>query len=200
MNNSAAYFDQMLNLNKIKGQKYLGSYSFYRAPIARFRQKVKQFSLPETKSILVCVPELDLPAKNSRTLQAWIEDIRSCPDWNQTQFGIMSNLMGFIPLELAEMHPAGQHEGSGDMLENPIQRQILLDDFHQLINNNIEKIKSIKILIPKSFVNEYSAEEAFSAKTHIIYYLQDIIRERFPSLQVIQYNSIENLTSDKTYE
>jgi 7-cyano-7-deazaguanine tRNA-ribosyltransferase len=200
MNNNAVYFDQMLNLNKIKGQKYLGSYSFYRAPIARFRQKIRQFSFPEIKSGLVCVPELDLPAKNSPMLQSWIKDVRSNPDWSHIQFGIMSNLMGFIPLELAEMYPAGQHEGSGDMLENSIQRQILLDDFHHLINNNIEKLKSIKIFIPKSFVNEYSAEEPFNAEAHIIYYLQDMIRARFPSLQVIQYNSIENLTSDKTNE
>ena len=86
------------------------------------------------------------------------------------------------------------------MVENPVQRQILLDNFSQFIKTNSEKLKLVKIFVPESFVNEYSTEEPFNAESHIIYYLQDIIRERFPSLQVILYNSIENLTSDKTYE
>ena len=198
MNNSTVYFDQMLNLNKIKGQNYLGSYSFYRASIQRFREKIKQFSIPQKKSILMCVPELDLPSKNSPMLQGWIEDIRLNPNWNLIQFGIMSNLMGFIPLELAEMYPAGQHEGSGTMIENPIQRKILLNNFHHLINKNTEKLKSIKLFIPKSFVNEYSVEEPFIGEEHIIYYLQDMINTRFPSLHVEKYSTIENLLSDKT--
>ncbi|MCK5344072.1 MAG: hypothetical protein KAR20_11750, partial [Candidatus Heimdallarchaeota archaeon] len=114
------------------------------------------------------------------------------------QFGIMSNLMGFIPLELAEMYPAGQHEGSGDMLENLIHRKILIEDFHQLVKNNIEKLKVIKIFIPESFINEYSAEEPFFAENHIIYYLHEMLSTRFPSLQVNNYSSIENLTRDNT--
>ena len=130
-------FEIVINLNKKKGQKYLCSHSFHRAHIRRFRNKIKQLKFTQTKNKLICLPELDLPSKNGKSFPSWIKKIRSYSNNDQIQVGIMSNLMGFIPIELAEIFPAGQHEGVGNLIENPQQKSILLSDFEELLNEII---------------------------------------------------------------
>ncbi|MHA1584562.1 MAG: tRNA guanosine(15) transglycosylase TgtA [Promethearchaeota archaeon] len=184
------YFDQLLNMNKIKGQKYLGLNSFYRAHIQRFRNKIVNFEIPNFKSLIYCLPELDLPSKSGLSFPNWFSTLKHRQDWNETQVIISSNLMGIIPLELSEMYPAAQHDGSGDMEENCTERKILLEQFKSIFETNKSNIKKITFLIPDHFINEYKEDEIFVPKHHIISYLPDLIHEIAPDFEVVIENSL----------
>ena len=187
------YFDQMINLNKIRGQKYLGSFSFHRAPIRRFRNKMKQFIIPKDKNTVVLIPELDLPSANGLSMINWIQEIKKHDNFVNMQVGIVSNLMGFIPLELSEMYPAGQHEGSGDISENNSHKSILLNNLVEILSSNEKRANYIKILIPKEFISEYNELEKFHPESHIISYIKSAIEEKLPEINIDIYNSIEDL-------
>ena len=87
----------------------MGTPSFYRGHFVYFRKKVQQLNFPIVKDKLLLMPELDLPSKNSPTYEIWLQAIQKKKMLDQYQIGIISNLLGFIPLELAETYPAGQH-------------------------------------------------------------------------------------------
>ncbi len=191
------YFDRCINLNKFRGQKYLSSHSFHRAHNRRFRNKILDFFIPEYRDILVILPELDLPSKTGKSINKWLRNLKSSILYTNMQVGIISNLMGLIPLELAEIYPAGQHEGTSDIFENGSEKQLLLKDFQIFIQNNQNKLKSINILIPEYFTNEYGEEEKFYPKSHIISYLYQFIIKNLPSIKINIYASIEELINVK---
>ncbi|WP_371802032.1 tRNA guanosine(15) transglycosylase TgtA [Candidatus Lokiarchaeum ossiferum] len=187
------YFDGMINLNKTRGQKYLTSFSFHRAHIRRYRNKVSHFKIPKDRNTVIVLPELDLPSSNGISVIEWIKELKNMESYEKKQIAIMSNLMGFIPLELSEMFPAGQHEGSGDISENNSHKKIILEELIKMLSINVKTVDSIQILIPKEFISEYNEVEPFDPFSHIISCIEPAIQERFSGINVAIFNSIEEL-------
>ncbi|MHA1764894.1 MAG: tRNA guanosine(15) transglycosylase TgtA [Promethearchaeota archaeon] len=187
------YFDQLLNMNKIKGQKILTPFSFYRPHLRYFRKKIERFKVPSSKSILLCLPELDLPSDKGLSFKYWKDKIKSNPQSEKIQQLIISNSLCIIPIELAEIYPAGQHEGEINLEYKEREKSILIEIFKKFLANQEKQFDSIKIFIPRIFINEYGDEEAFSPKTHLISYLKEAIDENFPEIEIKIIQSLEEL-------
>ncbi len=194
--NYSSYFINHINFSKNKGQRYLCEASFNRPIFQHFRQKVQSFRFTPKKTQLVCLPELDQPGVNNSTVRGWLTKLRHSTDRTPTQIYILSNVLGFIPLELSEMYPASQHEGSGDMLDHQTQREFLLNLFSENLKINKETLQNINILIPKDFVNEYQEMEPFQSNRHIIHYLPAMLAKKYPQISVTIHTSIEDLHAE----
>ncbi len=187
------YFNQLLNMNKTKGQKLLSSFSFYRPHLQNFRNKIGNFKNSPSKTILLCVPELDLPSDKGVSFEVWKKEIKSNPQYERIQVVVISNSLSVIPIELAEIYPAGQHEGIINIEHKNEEKSILLNTFRKFLSRNIKQFEIIKILIPKTFVNEYRVQEQFLPKNHLINYIEDVISEHFPNIKTSVIQSLEAL-------
>ena len=187
------HFDQLLNMNKTKGQKLLSPFSFYRPHLQNFRKKIGNFKNPPSKTILLCVPELDLPSDKGVSFEVWKKEIKSNPQYERIQVVVISNSLSVIPIELAEIYPAGQHEGFINIEHKKEEKSILLNTFRKFLSRNINQFEIIKILIPKTFVNEYRVQEQFLPKNHLINYIEDIISKHFPNIKTSIIQSLEAL-------
>lgn len=187
------HFDQLLNMNKFKGQKLLSSFSFYRPHLQYFRKRIANFKIIPQKSILLCIPELDLPSDKGVSFKVWRKDIKSNSQYKKIQVVIISNSLSVIPIELAEIYPAGQHEGNINIENKKKEKSILLITFRKFLSININQFDIIKILIPNIFVNEYKVQQQFFPKTHLINYIEDVITEHFPNLKISVIGTLEEL-------
>ena len=95
-------------------------------------------------------------------------------DGNESkQILIISNWFGIVPLELAEIYPLSQHEGSPDYLENSPESRILKATMMAFLQNNSHLLESIQILVPTQFNNEYNELQPFESEFHLINYFKD---------------------------
>jgi 7-cyano-7-deazaguanine tRNA-ribosyltransferase len=187
------HFDQLLNMNKTKGQKLLSSFSFFRPHLQYFRKKMENFKIIQTKTILLCLPELDLPSDKGIPFEVWKEQINSNAQYEKIQLVIISNSLSVIPIELAEIYPAGQHEGIINLEHKKQEKSILLNTFRKFLSRNTNQFETIKILIPETFVNEYKEQEIFFPKNHLIYYIEDVISNNFPGIRTSVIQTLEEL-------
>ena len=187
------HFNQLLNMNKIKGQKLLSPFSFYRPHLQYFRKKIENFKIFPSKKILLCVPELDLPSDKGLSFEVWKKEIKINPQYEEIQVVIISNSLSVIPIELAEIYPAGQHEGIINIKHKMEEKSILLSTFRKFLSGNINHFDFIKILIPNVFVNEYRVQEQFQSKNHLINYIEKFISENFPEMKISVIQTLEEL-------
>ncbi|MHA1474516.1 MAG: tRNA-guanine transglycosylase, partial [Promethearchaeota archaeon] len=187
------HFNQLLNMNKTKGQKLLSSFSFYRPHLQYFRKKMENFKIIQPKTILLCLPELDLPSDKGVSFKDWKEKIKSNTQYEIIQTVIISNSLSIIPIELAEIYPAGQHEGIIDLEHKNQEKSILLSTFRKFLSRNMNQFEIIKILIPDTFVNEYKVQEIFLPKNHLINYIEGIISEHFSGIKTSVIQTLEDL-------
>ena len=187
------HFNQLLNMNKIKGQKLLSPFSFYRPHLRYFREKIENFKILPLKTILLCIPELDLPSDKGESFDDWKKDIKSNQRFEKIQVVIISNSLSVIPIELAEIYPAGQREGFINIEHKKQEKSILLSTFRKFLSRNINQFELIKILIPKTFVNEYGIQEQFLPKIHLINYINKVISEHFPGIKTSVIQTLEDL-------
>ena len=68
-----------------------------------------------------------------------------------------------------------------------------MNTFRKFLSRNIKQFEIIKILIPKTFVNEYRVQERFLPKNHLINYIEDVISEHFPNIKTSVVQSLEAL-------
>ncbi|MCF2138906.1 MAG: tRNA guanosine(15) transglycosylase TgtA [Candidatus Lokiarchaeota archaeon] len=183
-------FLNLLNLNQSRGQMILSSFSLYRAHFHRFRNKVANYRIPEIKNHLFLIPELNLPSIQSRSVKNWIKTLKQRIDWKSTQICIVSNVLGLIPLEFAEIYPASQHEGTLNPIHNLEVREVLMKSIIPFLKKNLQDNMTISILIPDVFINEYNEIEEFSSDTHLISLFDDIITTHFPSIKISILNEI----------
>ncbi len=109
------------------------------------------------------------------------------------QVVIISNSLSIIPIELAEIYPAGQHEGIINIEHKRQEKTILLNTFAKFLSENNSQFGMIKILIPKTFINEYRVQEPFVTKNHLINYIEGVISEHFPEIKTIVIQNLEEL-------
>ncbi len=187
------HFNQLLNMNKTKGQKLLSPFSFYRPHLQYFRKKIENFKILPQKTILLCIPELDLPSDKGVSFKDWKKDIKSNPQYEKIQVVVISNSLSVIPIELAEIYPAGQREGFINIEHKNKEKSILLNAFRKFLFRNRNQLGSIKILIPEIIINEYGIQEPFFPKIHLINYIEGIISEHFPNIKTCAIQSLEDL-------
>ena len=187
------HFDQLLNMNKTKGQKLLSPFSFYRPHLQHYRKKIENFKIIQAKTILLCLPELDLPSDKGVSFKVWKEKIKSNMQYEKIQTVIISNSLSVIPIELAEIYPAGQREGNINIEHKKQERSLLLNTFRKFLSRNKNQFKTIKILIPESYVNEYRIQEQFFPKIHLVNYIECVISDHFPGIKTSVIQTLEDL-------
>ena len=173
--NNPEQFLNLLNLNQSRGQMILSDLSVYRPHFQYFRLKVANYTIPKERTHLFFIPELDLPSIQSNSVKNWIKLLKKHPQWPEMQLCLVSNILGIIPLELAEIYPASQHEGTVDPFQYVNLLHLLEKEISRFFTRNDIRSRQISILIPDTFRNEYQEEESFPIKTHIISILKDII-------------------------
>jgi len=127
------------------------------------------------------------------SFKVWKEKIKSNKQYENTQTVIISNSLSVIPIELAEIYPAGQHEGIINIEHKKQEKSILLSTFGKFLSRNINQFETIKILIPETYVNEYKVQEQFYPKNHLINYIEDFISEHFPEIKTSVIQTLEDL-------
>ncbi|MHA1613133.1 MAG: tRNA guanosine(15) transglycosylase TgtA [Promethearchaeota archaeon] len=190
------YFLDLLNMNKTRGQMILSDFSFYRPHFNYFRERMQNYHLPKSKSIIYFLPELDLPSYHNPTVKQWIKSIRRLENQDTIQIFLVSNILGIIPLELANYYPASQHEGNINPYEYPSIQEELIRGMMKVLTNIVIPDMSLYFLIPETILSEYNEQESFSRGTHIINYLQKnlqgTLKTKLPTIRVIEIENIED--------
>lgn len=187
-----SYFQEMLNMNQTRGQMVLTDFSFYRPHFHNFRSKIEQFRFLPSKTHLFLLPELDLPTYHNQTVRRWIKQLKKTTKWDPMQICILSNTLGLIPLELADVYPASQHEGNSNPSTFQTHKEILLNNFHRVIENNSNSLTEITCLIPEEFVNEYGELEEFNQINHIISYVYSDIKAKYPQISLHKIHNLDD--------
>jgi 7-cyano-7-deazaguanine tRNA-ribosyltransferase len=177
--NHHQYFEELINLNKTKGFKFFGDRTMDHPEVYRFQQKMRKFKLNPLKSKLVFLPELDLPTLSGKNFSDWVKTLKSRPNSEEIQIFIISNLFGIIPLELASMHPVGQHEGNFSIQKNSCEFQVLERIILDYIKLNQSAIKSIEIFLPLEYKSEYNEILPFKRENHLINFINEILENNF---------------------
>lgn len=177
-------FLDLLNLNHSRGQMILSDFSIYRPHFQNFRNRTIKYSIPEERTHLFFIPELDLPSIQSNSVQEWIKRLKSHKDWDKTQICLVSNVLGIIPLELAEIYPASQHEGVFDPFQNQKAFQLIENQMRQFIAQNHLINRQVSIFIPHEYRNEYNESESFHPEEHIISILEGVILDYYPGSKI----------------
>ena len=72
MRKFSEFFDKEVNLSKVKGQNYLMPLSFFRPIFKRYREKSNKYKIPENRTKIVFLPELDVPSDNGNSIKNWL--------------------------------------------------------------------------------------------------------------------------------
>ena len=190
--------ERLSPVDKMRGIRYFGVDSFYRPEVYQYFQKIGKFQLFSEKHGIICLPELDLPGINGISLKQWIQTLQKETGTESKQILIISNWFGIVPLELAEIYPLSQHEGSPDYLENSPESRILKATMMAFLQNNSHLLESIQILVPTQFNNEYNELQPFESEFHLINYFKEFVSEEFPNTPIQVYTNIEDLLANNS--
>ncbi len=192
------YFLNQLNMNKTRGQMILSDFSFYRPHFNYFRTRMQSYNLPQSKSIIFFLPELDLPSYHNPSVKQWIKSINRLENQEEIQIILISNILGIIPIELASYYPASQHEGNLIPQEYINIQEELTRGMMRVLTKIVTPEMKLFFLIPETFKNEYNEEEVFSRENHIIDHLQKSLQATLETnsktkLPIIHITEIENV-------
>ncbi|MHA1674414.1 MAG: tRNA guanosine(15) transglycosylase TgtA [Promethearchaeota archaeon] len=190
------YFLNQLNMNKTRGQMILSDFSFYRPHFNYFRTKMQNYKLPQSKSIIFFLPELDLPSYHNPTVKQWIKSINKLENQNKIHIILISNILGIIPIELANYYPASQHEGDLIPQEYKNIQEELTRGMMKVLTKMVTPEVKLFFLIPETFKNEYNEKETFTRENHIIDHLQKTLKTSLkiimPSIHITEIENVED--------
>ena len=193
------YFLNLLNMNKTRGQMILSDFSFYRPHFLYFRNKMQNYHLPQSKSIIYFLPELDLPSYHNPSVKQWIKSIHKLENQDEIQIILISNILGIIPIELANYYPASQHEGDLIPQEYTNIQEELTRGMMKILTNIVTPEMKLYFLIPETIMNEYNENEVFFRGNHIIDHLQKTLQAtlqtKLPTTQVFEIEQIEDCSN-----
>lgn len=187
--------EKLAPVDKTRGLKYLSEQSLYRPEVYRYLLKIPQYHFGSTKKGIICLPELDLPGINSATVRDWLKECRKHPKWSNYACAIISNFFGIMPLELSEMYPLSQHEGSPELEPMTEQTKYLLEPSMQCLKANPQIIENVYIFIPKEYSNEFQVTVKFKPEKHLINSLITQLKQD-PKVNIHTFNDLTQLLNE----
>lgn len=185
------FLEEISPTDKVRGIKYLSAQSFYRPEVYRYHKKLSSLAIKTDKQGIICIPELDLPGLNAISLQQWLQKISKLEKYSLYQVMIVSNLFGFIPLEIADIYPLSQHEGSPCIRAHDEETTILWNSILRLLQKNMHIVKDVLIFIPKEYNDEYNEKRPFNSNNHLIGHLQARLKQEFPTINIEMVSEID---------
>ncbi len=185
------FLEKMEPYWKSKGVKYLTEYSVNRPTLYRHRKYLSKDYFARDVTHFVFLPQFDEPSYTDSNIQDILTQMAKCDQELQrnplaaVQVFIVSNIMGLIPLDLADRYPYSQHEGSPQIYPgSPLVRENMraMEGF---LERHKTFIDSLSVFVPKEYTNQFGEITEFKRENHIISYLiSDYLLHYLPQTQV----------------